>query len=124
VTVPTAYNHLVQARENRSHAEWLLASRPQDPTTLQWAVTAAFYSALHGLTAHLMARGVIVRNHQARFKALADPNSGVPLNIYDGYRALHERSLRSRYDLRTFTFQQVRDLLDQELATIATFTGM
>jgi hypothetical protein len=47
----------MQARANREHAEWLLASRPTDATAMQWAVTATFYSALHAISAYLLARG-------------------------------------------------------------------
>ena len=47
----------MQARANREHAEWLLASRPTDATAMQWAVTATIYSALHAISAYLLARG-------------------------------------------------------------------
>jgi hypothetical protein len=124
MTVPTANDHLVQARANREHAEWLLVSRPTDPTALQWAVTAIFYSALHGLTAHLMGHGVTVTSHRARTRALLSPSYGVPTAVYDTYRDLDLWSRGARYGLWVFTAQDVRDLLDQELATIATFAGM
>jgi hypothetical protein len=75
---PTPDEHLDQARENRAHAEWLISTNPTDPAALRWAVTAAFYSALHGLTSHLVTQGIRVWNHSARASALRDPNSGVP----------------------------------------------
>ena len=121
---PTPADHLNQARANRDHAEWLIATSPNDPTALQWAVTAAFYSALHALTAHLLARGVQVWDHRMRTQALADPRNGVPLSIHDDYRLLERRSRQGRYLLHTFTRQAVRDRLDRQLARIAAFTGM
>jgi hypothetical protein len=124
VTIPSAHNHLLQARENRAHAEWLLASRATDNTALQWAVTAAFYAALHGLTAYLMVQGVRVSNHAARARALRDPNSGIPHRIYSAYRDLEVWSRGARYELWNVTTQDAQDLLDQELASIATFVGM
>lgn len=124
MTVPSANDHLLQARANRAHAEWLLAISPSDPTALQWAVTAAFYSALHGLTAHLMGQGITVSSHVTRAKALADPNNGVPQAILYAYRTLEAQSRGARYELWSFVLQDVQDLLDQELATIAAFTGM
>jgi hypothetical protein len=124
VTVPNVRNHLIQATANRDHAEWLLAARSGDPIALQWAVTAAFYSALHGVTAYLMSRGVRVSDHASRARALAHPASGVPLAVHDAYRLLERRSRQGRYMLRRFTWRQVRDLLDQELAVVATFVGM
>src|SRR6185503_15229751 len=97
VSSPTPADHLNQARANRDHAEWLIATSPNDPTALQWAVTAAFYSALHALTAHLLARGVQVWDHRMRTQALADPRNGVPLSIHDNYRLLERRSRQGRY---------------------------
>jgi hypothetical protein len=121
---PTPSEHLDQARDNRAHAEWLISVKPTDPTALQWATTAAFYSALHGLTAYLLARGWVVRSHTARVQALDDPNSGVPASVLDAYRMLEDLSRGARYELWVFTAQDVRDLLDQELAAIAAFPGM
>ena len=87
-------------------------------------VTAAFYSALHGLTAHLMARGVNVSSHTTRRRALHDPQNQIPSSIRFAYAALEVESRGARYELWVFTEQDVRDLLNQELAAIAAFTGM
>jgi hypothetical protein len=122
--VPTASDHLVQAGANRAHAEWLLSERPNDRTALQWAVTAVFYSALHGLTAYLMLRGITVSSHLARERVLTNPANGVPQDVYDAYHTLDDQSRDARYELVPFTLQDVRDLLDHELAAIAAFTGM
>jgi hypothetical protein len=124
MTVPTANDHLVQARVNRDHAEWLLGVNATDPTARQWAVTATFYCALHGLTAYLIGRGVTVTNHTARALALLDPSSGVPRSVFRAYRRLDEASRGARYELWVFTPGDVRDLLDQELAAVAAFTGI
>jgi len=48
----------------------------------------------------------------------------VPIDVYDAYRKLDDLSRDARYAFGPFTAQDVRDLLDQELAAIATFTGM
>jgi hypothetical protein len=124
MTVPTVNDYLVQARANRDHAEWLLAMRSADPTARQWAVTAMFYSALHGVTANLLSQGVGVRNHTERMRALMDPTSGVPRGVRSAYRALEVRSRGARYELRSFTAQEVRNLLDQELVAVAAFVGI
>lgn len=115
---------MARARDNRAHAEWLIAERPTDATALQWAVTAAFYCALHGLTAYLMARGVTVSSHTSRRRALHDPQNQVPQHIQFAYDALEVESRGARYELWPYTLHEVRDLLDQELAAIAAFTGM
>jgi uncharacterized protein (UPF0332 family) len=80
--------HLEQARASREFAEQLVRDRPSDPVALQWAVTAAFYCALHCLQAHLLARGMNPRTHMARDRLLASPASGVPDDVYAAYEAL------------------------------------
>jgi hypothetical protein len=76
------------------------------------------------MTAYLMAQSVTVSNHTARARALHDPVNGVPPAIISAYGVLEQWSRGARYELWIFTAQDVRDLLDQELATIAAFTGM
>ncbi len=119
-----AASHLRQARENREHAEWLLATRPSDETALRWAVTAAFYCAVHAMTAYLLDCGVTVENHDERRWALADPRNGVPRDVYRAYGRLQGRSVGARYMLQVFTPAQVRQLLDRELAAVTSFVGL
>jgi hypothetical protein len=124
MTAPTPNDHLVQARANRAHAEWLLTMNPTDQTTRQWARTAAFYSALHAMTAYLLAQGVSVNSHVRREQAITHPANGVPHHIVRAYRRLEFRSRDARYNLRSFSLQAVRDLLDNELAAVAAFIGL
>jgi len=124
MSVPTPNDHLVQARANREHAEWLLTARPNDPTAMQWAVAAIFYSALHGITAHLMRQGILVRSHMARDRVLSNPSSGIPAGVYAAYRDLNDYSRDARYDLQPFSALEVQDLLDQQLEAVAAFVGM
>lgn len=63
-------------------------------------------------------------NHTAQAKALGDAANGVPPAILVAYRTLEIQSRQARYMHSTFARQDVRDLLDQELAAIAAFTGM
>ena len=114
--------HFEQARGNRAHAEHLLATYPHEPIALQWAVTTAFYAALHYMTGYLIQHGVQVSNPQQREAAIADPRNGVPLHVYDAYVRLKRRSTSARYLLQTFTPVQVRtQILDTHLATVTTF---
>ena len=124
MTAPSVNDYLDKARGNRSHAEWLFSMLPHDQIALQWVVTVAFYSALHGVSAYLLALGVQVTNHTARAKALGDPANGVPPAVLVAYRTLEARSRQARYMHKTFARQDVRDLLDRDLAAIAAFTGM
>jgi len=92
---------------------------------MQWAVTAAFYCAVHCMSAHLARRGFQVRNHYERDTELADPANGVPQNVYEAYRALKRRSEGARYWMRRYPPHRVRtEILDNLLSTIATFVGL
>jgi hypothetical protein len=55
---------------------------------------------------------------------LVDPSHGVPRDVYEAYHKLADFSRDDRYTLATFSVRKVRDLLDHELAAIATFVGM
>jgi len=117
--------HLEQARANRDFAEQLLQDRPSDPVSLQWAVTAAFYCALHCLQAHLLARGMNPRTHMARDRLLAGAASGVPDDVYAAYEALKQRSEGARYRMWGLTADRVReDILDGYLAKVTEFVGL
>jgi hypothetical protein len=131
VTVHSPNDHLVQALANRDHAEWLLTAQPNDRTAMQWAVAAVFYSALHGISAYLLARGFRITSHLARItshlasdRVLSNPRNGVPLAVYQAYRDLDDYSRDARYEMHPLTAQEVRDLLDQELVVVAAFVGM
>jgi hypothetical protein len=87
-------------------------------------VTAAFYSALHGVSAYLLALGVQVTNHTARVKALGDPANGVPPSVLVAYRGLDAQSRQARDMHSTFARQDVRALLGHELVAVAAFIGM
>ena len=122
---PTRAEHLDQARVNRAHAEQLLKQSPTDPIALQWAVTAAFYCAVHRLQAHLVGRGARPRTHGQRDAYLSDPRYGVPRDVYVTYRQLKWRSEGARYLMARFTATEVRrDILDRYLARITSFVGL
>lgn len=60
----TADKHLQGAARNLAFADRLKKSGQNDPATLQWAVTALFYAAVHSVRAYLSARhGVQVTAH-------------------------------------------------------------
>ena len=86
MTAPTPNDYLAQARANRAHVEWLLTMNPTDQTPRQWAATAAFYCALHAMTAYLLAQGVTVNSHFKREQAITHPANGVLHHIVRAYR--------------------------------------
>ena len=110
--------HLDQARRNRSHAEYLIATHTGDPTCLQWTVTAAFYCAVHCMQAYLLDRGLDPRSHLGRANAIADPSNGVPAHIQRTYEALYQLSKKAR---RAY----VRDkILGRDLKVVTDFVGL
>jgi hypothetical protein len=115
--------HQAEALANRRIAKQLLASQPHDPTALRWAVTVTFYSALHALTAYLIARGVAVTSHDDRSLALADPQNGVPADVFKAHQFLKRRSTGARYYVQTFAPWRVQRLLDVPLTVIFDFVG-
>lgn len=117
-------SHRAEARANRDLAEHLLASRPNDPVYLRWAVTAAFYAGLHAITAYLVARGVTVGNHDDRSLAMADPQNGVPRHVFAAYQSLKRRSVDARYLVRSFKLEQVRNLIDGPLHEVFRFVNL
>jgi hypothetical protein len=76
------------------------------------------------LTAYLATHGITAKHHAARARALTDPDSGVPPSVFDAYLQLEDVSRGARYELWQFSEQDVRELLDQELAAMAAFTGL
>ncbi len=92
---------------------------------MQWAVTAAFYSALHCLQAHLLVHGMHPRTHLTRDRLLSDPAYGVPDDVYAAYEALRQRSEGARYRMQRFTADRVRqEILAGYLAKVMAFVGL
>jgi hypothetical protein len=116
--------HRAEAIANRDIAEWILATRPNDRVALRWAVTATFYSALHAMSAHLVARGIVATRHEDRDREMASPAAGVPSDVYDAYQYLKRRSIGACYNARLFSAGEVRYLIDSPLATILAFVGI
>jgi hypothetical protein len=104
--------HLEQARSNRAFAERLLQEHGAEPIDRQWAMTAAFYAALHCMEAALSAAASPHRTHVERRAALAEPANNIAGNVYFAYDQLRQWSEAARYDMRSFSKVQVRRALD------------
>jgi hypothetical protein len=117
--VPTDDAHRRQARVNLEHVEHLVRTLPHDPGAMQWAVTAAFYCAVHCIEWHLAGYWVHSRDHDDRLAAMRDSQYGVPAGVLDAYLALKRRSERARYQCEVSTATEVQDVvMEQLLATI------
>jgi HEPN domain-containing protein len=117
--------HLEQARRNLAHAEQLLTEHGDDPTAVQWTVTAAFYCAVHCIQAHLIKQGYDPQTHVKRAEAIADPNVGVPPAVQTSYELLKQRSEKAHYRLAEFDGEIVRRrILGHYLKVVTAFVGM
>lgn len=117
--------HFDQARQNRALAEELMAQHAGSPTHVKWAVTAAFYPALHCIQGHLTLRGRDPRNHRARDNEIADPANQIPLDVQIAYEALKPTSERARYRLGVFDPNWVRaNIFSRKPRTITDFVGL
>lgn len=75
---------------------------------MQWAVTAAFYCAVHCIEAHFSAYNVHSSNHLQRETRMAQPRYAIPSDIYAAYMQLKQWSMQGRYRLRHFNSVMVR----------------
>ena len=120
-----ADDHLDQARRNRDLAEELLAHPSANATHVQWAVTAAFYCALHCIQGYLIPRGRDPQSHVARGHEIADPANGVPMDVQRAYVRLEQLSKKARYRLGAFAPSFVRQrVLDDHLRKVTAFVGL
>lgn len=103
--------HLEQARSNRAHLRRLLAMYSQDidPNVLRWAVTAAFYSAVHCIEAELESNNLHSGTHRDR--AALMKRVGVPPEIRRAYELLKDFSEDARYRIATFEVYWVRETI-------------
>lgn len=99
----TAADHIHQARGNLAFVRRLLGlpDADLDDITVQWAVTAAFYSVVHYVEADLAAAGVHSKNHGARYAAMM--RRGYPADVLDAYRCLRDFSEHTCYGLARFS---------------------
>jgi hypothetical protein len=122
---PASQGHFDQARRNRDLAEELLAHPTADPTHVQWAVTAAFYCALHCMQGYLVDRGRDPQSHAARGKEIADPANQVPMDVQLAYVALEQLSRKAPYRLGIFAPTFVRQrVLGDRLKKVTDFVGV
>lgn len=118
--MPSEAQHLQKARHNDAFlATFDLAASPY----LDWAVTAAFYAALHYLRA-LMAKNFYTNvSHYGDMDTAFNRLALLKRNpaVYDDYRSLKDESWSARYNMWVPRPPDVVDLRDNELHRIREF---
>lgn len=121
----TSDRHFEQARLNRYFAEQAIRDHAGSTVHVQWAVTSAFYCAVHCMQGYLVDRGLDPKTHVTREAQIADPLNGVPADVYRAYMALKQFSEKARYRLGTFDPNWVQtSLIDTRLKAITDFVGL
>jgi hypothetical protein len=102
--MPTRNDHIGQAR----HTEQFFSSFDIDKTPfLDWVVNGIFYSALHYLDSYFANKQKHPGDHRGRIDLIkADRDLGRP--FYRLYRPLKDDSEEGRYNMRTFTPDEIR----------------
>jgi len=111
--------HLTAFVDNRAFAEDLL--QQGRPTALRWAVTAAFYAALHMIRAYAAAKGVNIVNHsegETFMQRSPEVSRGFPT-----YKALKELSESARYFHQSMEAQHVEQALRKVTAVESLVMG-
>jgi hypothetical protein len=117
--------HFDQARQNRDLAVELLRDHGGSPTHVQWAVTAAFYCAVHCMQGYLVSIGRDPKTHLRRADEIADPANHVPADVHRAYEALKQLSEKARYRLGIFDPAWVqRSVIDGRLKVITDFVSL
>jgi hypothetical protein len=120
-----ADRHFEQARQNRDLAQELLRDHDTSPTYVQWAVTVAFYCAVHAIQGYLVDLGRDPKTHATREAEIADPVNGVPTDVYRAYMALKQLSEKARHRCGLFDPAWVqRPVIDGRLKTITDFVSL
>jgi len=97
-------DHIDQARHN----EQFFSSFDIDTTPfLDWVVNGVFYSALHCLDSYFANKGKHPGDHKTRIDLIwAEPSLG--RSFFHLYRPLKDDSEEGRYNMRTFTPDEIR----------------
>lgn len=102
--MPTRNDHITKARHN----EHFFLSFDIDTTPfLDWVVNGVFYAATHYLDSYFANKGKHPSDHRTRNDLIwAEPNLG--RSFFHLYRPLKDDSEEGRYNMRTFTPDEIR----------------
>lgn len=113
-----ANEHLAKARHNERFLQEL---RLDTTDFLDWAVTVAFYSALHYIDALLAYNhGFDPKDHRERSTELTR-HAHLRKNVKYSFEDLKNDGIEARYTDRVFTAEEYRDHIQPRLQEVRTY---
>lgn len=116
--MPTAEAHEKQYDHNKSLLE---CEALQNDENCDWAVTIAFYSAMHLIEKFFADKGIHNKNHEVRNNFVAREAVLRRKKIPAKYNLLYNQSIRSRYECVKITLEDLNcvkealSLIEKEL---------
>jgi hypothetical protein len=98
----TPAEHLGKARQNEEFAHSL---NPLSLCSLEWAVTANFYAALHYVQAYFAAQAITFKMHTNRATAIA--RDARIKTVYPDYREMQDASEAARYEVNAIKLEDL-----------------
>ncbi len=102
--------HLAQAVRNE---QFVNAISNLESRFTEWEITALFYSSLHYISAFLATQGYEARSHHERRNLIAQHT-----NVASQYDNLFQHSLDARYELVSFTPEEVEVLKNDDFLKV------
>jgi hypothetical protein len=103
--MPTRNDHIAKARHN----EQFFSSFDINTTPfLDWVVNGIFYLALHYFDSYLSIKGEQPLSHKERTPLINIYRPDLGRSFFHDYMSLKDDSEEGRYDMRTFTPDEIR----------------
>lgn len=93
--MPSSSEHTNQYNHN---CELLNSTELNEAKNRDWAITIAFYAAVHLIECYFAGKDVHWKNHSERNLSILRERGLIRLKIHPKYNALYIQSRRSRYD--------------------------
>ena len=107
--MPDSNSHVKQYQHNY---DLLNSQELGKAENADWAVTIAFYAAMHVIETYFAGKGQHCVSHVERNGLVACESNLRKLNIPARYNVLYNQSMRSRYKCACISVQDVRDAKD------------
>lgn len=107
--MPEAEAHEKQYKHNKN---LLQCNVLQSEENYDWAITIAFYSAMHLIEKFFAEKGIHNKSHEARNRFVANEATLKRKRIPIQYNLLYNQSIRSRYECAKITLEDLKYVKD------------